>query len=168
MISEILNSYELSLQFLRHLVEDLDDGQMVRQPENVPNHPAWIIGHLVHSCEQIGGEIGIPPWLPADWGDRFGTDSTPVADLTAYPAKEALLRALDDGHQRIAEALKGIGEAGLAEPLPDVRFRHRLPTIGHAVLHILASHTALHLGQLTVWRRTMGLKVVPEPFNETS
>jgi hypothetical protein len=168
MIAEALNSYELNLLFLRHLVSDLDSKQMVQQPENVPNHPAWTIGHLLYSCQQIGGEVGIPPWLPDGWGHTFGTGSTPIADPSAYPDKEALLRALDDGRQRLAAALTGKGEAGLVEPLPDARHRQRLPTIGHAVLHILASHTALHLGQLTVWRRVMGLEVVPEPLNDAS
>jgi hypothetical protein len=50
----------------------------------------------------------------------------------------------------------------LAQPLPDVRFRDQFPTVGHAVLHILAAHTALHIGQVIVWRRAMGLPAVPE------
>ena len=59
-----------------------------------------------------------------------------------------------------------MGEAGLAKPLPDVRYRDRFPSIGYAAVHILSGHTALHLGQLTVWRRAMGLANVSEPLNE--
>ena len=166
MIAEILNSYDLHLTFLRNLVADLDELQMVCQPDNVPNHPAWTIGHLVHSCQQIGGEIGTPPWLPADWEERFGTGSTPVADPKAYPAKDALLSALDEGTERLRAALQAMEELDLKQPLPDVRYRDRFPTLGHAVIHILAGHTALHVGQLVVWRQVMGLGVVPEPLNE--
>jgi hypothetical protein len=166
MIAEVLNSYRLHLEFMRRLIADLDESQMVCQPVNVPNHPAWTVGHLVHSCQQIGGEIGIPPWLPADWGERFGTGSTPIADHELYPGKVDLLHALDDGYQRLAEALRAAGEARLSEPLPDARYRDRLPTVGHAVLHILASHTALHLGQIVVWRRAMALPPVLEPLGD--
>ena len=166
MIAEILNSYDLHLTFLRRLVSDLDKFQMVCQPKNVPNHPAWTIGHLVHSWQLIGGEIGIPPWLPADWRDRFGTGSTPVADPKAYPAKDALLRALVDGKERLTAALRAMKELDLNQPLPDVRYRDRFPTLGHAVIHILSGHTALHVGQLVVWRRVMAFDVVPEPLNE--
>jgi hypothetical protein len=168
MIAEILNSFALNLDYLRRLVEDLDDGQMVAQPAGVVNHPAWTIGHLVQSCQAIGGELGIPPWLPDDWGRRFGTGSVPVAIPDAYPGKAALMRALDDGRRRLAEALAEMGEEGLARPLPDVRYRDRLPTIGHAVLHILAAHTALHVGQVATWRRAMGLAIGAEPLNDAS
>ncbi|MEO2014138.1 MAG: hypothetical protein ABGZ53_07170 [Fuerstiella sp.] len=101
-----------------------------------------------------------------DWGTRFGTGSTPSAAATAYPDKEALLPALTGGRDRLSAALGAMGETGLAEPLPDVRFRDSLPTIGHAVIHILSGHTALHLGQLVVWRRVLRLAVVTEPLNE--
>lgn len=59
-----------------------------------------------------------------------------------------------------------MGDAGLAESLPDVRYRDKFPTIGHAVIHILSGHTALHLGQLTVWRHAMRLPLVVEPLNQ--
>lgn len=166
MIAEVLNSYDLHLEFLRTLVSDLSAEQMVVQPEGVANHPAWTIGHLVFSCQAIGGELGLDAWLPAEWEERFGTGSTPVADGAAYPEKEELLRVLDDGRQRLASALNELGETGLAASLPDERYRHRFPTIGHAVIHILSGHTALHLGQLTVWRHAMRLPLAVEPLNQ--
>jgi hypothetical protein len=165
MIAEILNSFELNVEFLKRLVSDLDDHQMIRQPNGVPNHPAWTIGHLVYSCQQIGGEINLSPWLPSEWEAKFGTGSLPVEDATAYPSKVELLIAYDDGQHRLASRLKALERSDMALPLPDVRYRDQFPTVGHAVLHILSSHTALHLGQLTVWRRLMGLSVTPEPFD---
>jgi hypothetical protein len=135
---------------------------MTEQPAGVANHPAWTIGHLVYSCQQIGGEIGLEPWLAHDWGRRFGTGSVPVADPDTYPDKEALLVALADARERLAVRLNAMGGDDLRQPLPDVRYRDRLPTVGHAALHILVSHTALHVGQITVWRRVMGLPAVPE------
>lgn len=166
MIDEMINSYDLNLTFVNNLVADLDDTTIVEQPFGFPNHPAWTIGHLVYSCEQIGGEIAISPWLAGDWRERFGTGSTPVDSADRYPDKVTLLDALGDGQRRIVARLGEMSVSDLREPLPDVRYRERLPTIGHAVLHILASHTAMHIGQLTVWRRLMGLPSVREPLNE--
>lgn len=167
MIPEMLNSYALTLEYLRWMVADLDERQMVCQPKGIVNHPAWTMGHLVYSDQAIGGEIGLAPWLPSDWEKRFGTGSTPVADPTAYPGKTSLLETLKDGQQRLTQRLKAMGEVAMAEPLPDVRYRDRIPTVGHAVLHILTSHTAMHVGQITVWRRAMGLTAVPEPLNDS-
>lgn len=159
MTNEILNSYALTLRELRILATDLDSAQMVYQPAGVPNHPAWIMGHLAQSCEMIGGEIGLQPWLPSVWAEKFAPGSKPVSVVEAYPDKATLLSVLDDAEQRLRRVLTAMTEADLARPLPDERYRDVLPTIGHAVLHILAAHTAVHLGQLKVWRRAAGLMI---------
>ncbi len=162
MIDEILNSYALTLRELRTLVTDLDAAQMVHQPVGVSNHPAWTIGHLVQSCEMIGGEIGLQPWLPAHWAEKFAPGSMPVPVVHAYPDKTTLLSFLDDGEQRLRRALAGMADADLTRPLPDTGYGDVLPTVGHAILHILAGHTAIHIGQLKVWRRAAGLSI-PAP-----
>ncbi len=163
MTNEILNSYALTLREVRTMVTDLEAAQMVHQPTGVPNHPTWIIGHLVQSCEMIGGEIGLQPWLPGSWAEKFAPGSKPVPSLEAYPNKATLLSLLDDGEQRLRRALAAMTNADLARPLPDQRYRDVLPTLGHAVLHILAGHTAVHLGQMKVWRRAAGL-TIPAPI----
>jgi uncharacterized damage-inducible protein DinB len=164
MIDEIERSFSRTLDYLARSVEDVPDDLWTGQPAGAVNHPAWVVGHLVHSCQAIGGEMGIEPWLPADWGERFGTGSAPIADRKRYLSKAELLEALADGQRRITERLTAMGEAGLAEPLPDVRYREMFPTVGHAVLHLLTAHAALHVGQLTVWRRVAGLGPSQEPF----
>jgi hypothetical protein len=164
MISEIICSYSCTLDYLRQLVTDVSDELLIRQTSWVVNHPAWVIGHLVYSCEAIGGEMGMNPWLPSDWAKRFGTGSAPVEGKENYPSKQELLDALPDGQRRVTDRLIVLGEQGLSAPLPDEQYRAIFPTIGHAVLHILTVHAAIHVGQVTVWRRAMGLKSLSKTF----
>ena len=105
MVPELLNSLALNLEFLRRMVADLDEDQMVGQAGGLVNHPAWTLGHIAHSFEAMGGELGMSPWLPKDWVKRFGTGTAPVQEPTAYPDKAALLDALDGGQQRLNERL---------------------------------------------------------------
>lgn len=163
MIDHILRSHALTLDYLRRLVADLDDGQLTLQPAGAVNHPAWVLGHLIYTCQLIGGKVGLPPWLAAHWADCFGTGTAPLADRAAYPGKAELLDALDDARRRLADRLTALGEAGLAVPLPDARFRDTFPTAGHAVLHILVAHAAVHVGQVTAWRAAAGLPPL-DPF----
>src|SRR5687768_9545859 len=137
MIPEILRGYARTLDHLRRLVADVPDADLARQPAGVVNHPAWVIGHLTHSCQAIGEELGLAAWLPADWESRFGTGSTPVGRRGAYPSKDELLAALADGQRRVEDGLRALGEDGLARPLPDARYRAAFPTIGDAALHVL-------------------------------
>jgi hypothetical protein len=108
--------------------------------------------------------MGIGPWLPREWKELFGTGSTPVDKSDVYPSKDELLAGLADGQNRVAKRLAELGESGLAAPLPDQRHRAMFPTVGHAVLHILTSHAALHVGQITAWRRAVGLDPLTRPF----
>jgi hypothetical protein len=164
MVAEVLNSYRLTLAYLCRLVDDVAEADMTRQPGGLANHPAWVIGHLVHSCEAIGGELGLPPWLPMGWAGKFGTGSEPISTRSAYPSKAELLAALADGEARVSNRLTSLGDAGMSAPLPDERHRAMFPTVGHAVVHILTGHAAVHVGQVSAWRRASGYRALSEIF----
>ncbi len=151
--SELLNSFRLDLATLRELIEPIPDSDMAVQPPGLNKHAAWTLGHLTHSMRAIGEELGIPNWLPADWGDRFGQGSTPSPTRDHYPSKSELAETFDDAASRIVARLEDMTPSEFDADLPDARHRERYPTIGHAAVHILASHFALHMGQLSCWRR---------------
>lgn len=158
MIEQIINSFQLRLAEVRRLVSDLSDRQMTTQPAGVRmNPPAWQLGHIVCSMQAIGGEMGISPWLSESWTLRFRQGSRTMVDADGCPNRDELLSALADGERRIVERLRAMTADDLAGPLPDTRFRDAFPSLGHAVLHILAGHVAVHVGQLAAWRRVMDL-----------
>ena len=163
-IKPILHSFEFCLDYLRDQVADLDATQMVTQPGEITNHPAWVIGHLTFSCQAIGGEIGLAEWLPAHWAQDFGTGSVPIPDASHYRPKGEALEMLGDAQTRIALAVERLGDAQLDAPLPDEHFRDTLPTIRHALTQVLVAHPANHIGQLTIWRRALGLPQIERPF----
>jgi uncharacterized damage-inducible protein DinB len=156
MVPELVGCFERTLAFMRDSVADLSDEDMVLQPPGVPNHAAWTLGHIIYSCQAMAGELGVEPWLPGDWESQFGYGSSPTAVITQYPRKAALLPALEDASRHLRTALQATNETALAEPLPDETVRGMLPTKGHAILQIVAAHTAYHAGQLAVWRRAIG------------
>ncbi|MDF1837643.1 MAG: DinB family protein [Planctomycetota bacterium] len=157
MIDEIIASYAATLDLIRRSVSDLPNGQWVAQPTGAPNHPAWTLGHLVHSAQAIGGELGMDPWLPETWKDTFGTGSMPVPDPHAYPLGAELIAAFDSAQERVQARLRSLDPQTLAGPLPDVRYRDVFPSLGHAVLHILCAHTSCPGGPIMLWRRALGL-----------
>lgn len=165
MIAEVLNSYELNLDYLRRLIEDVPDAELANQQGGVVNHPLWTIGHLVYSAQMIGGELGLPAWLQDGWQARYGTGSIPSADRSAYPSKDALFDHLADAEQRLKDFLEAMGDEAMQQPLPDMRYRGMFPTLGHAVTHILTAHTAAHIGQLIVWRRVEGFPPLSKVFD---
>src|SRR5687767_8882061 len=115
----ILHSFAYAHDYLREQLADVTPEQMVAQPSGIANHPAWVVGHLTCSCQLLGEVIGVTPWLPGDWEERFGTGSVPVADVGAYETKEQALAILADARSRITRAVEALDDAQLDQPFPD-------------------------------------------------
>jgi hypothetical protein len=160
----VLHSFAYCLDFLREQVADVAAPDMVAQPNGIMNHPAWVIGHLTFACQLLGGAIGLPEWLPNDLARRCGPGSVPVADASLYETKNNALAMLRDAQSRITEAVDQLDDARLDEPFPDESYVLVFPTIRHAITQVLVGHTANHIGQLSVWRRAMGLPPMGRPF----
>lgn len=153
----VLHSFAYCLDFLREQLADVDAADIVAQPNGILNHPAWVVGHLTYTCQLLGGVIGIPEWLPDDWAKRFGPGSAPVADVNLYETKDAALEILCDARERIAQAINQLSDSHLDEPFPDESYLDIFPTVRHALTQVLVGHTANHIGQVSVWRKAMGL-----------
>lgn len=160
----VLQSFSYCLDYLGDQVADLTDVEMVAQPEGFLNHPAWVVGHLTCSCLALGGEIGLAPWLPKTWAKRFGTGSKPLSDVSAYESKSESLEILRDAQSRVTLAIQGLTPDQLDQPLACDHYDDVLPTVRHAVVQMLVAHTANHVGQLTMWRRAMGLPGIKRHF----
>ena len=160
----ILHSFAYCLDYLREQVADVAATDIVAQPNGIMNHPAWVIGHLSHACQMLGGVIGVPEWLPNHWASRFGTGSVPVADVSLYETKGVALEILGDAQSRLTEAVSMLSDAQLDQAFPDQSYREVFPTIRHALTQVLVGHTANHIGQVSVWRRAMGLPPMKRGF----
>ena len=94
----VLHSFRYANDFLREQVANVSERDLVALPPGLSNHPAWVVGHLTHSCELLGGVIGVKPWLPASYEKLFGAGSLPVADAQVYGPREAVLTQVLVGH----------------------------------------------------------------------
>lgn len=160
----VIHSFAYNLNFLREQVADVASSDMVMQPNGIKNHPSWVLGHLTFSCQAIGGEIGLNPWLPESWSAEFGTGSCPIPDSSSYPVKQQALELLLAAEHKVIGAVEKLTDHQLDQPLPDEGFREILPTVRHAVTQILVAHTANHVGQMTLWRQAMNLQRISRPF----
>jgi hypothetical protein len=156
MVDELIHTLESTMNFIKQLVADLSEQQMVEQPTGVPNHATWTLGHIIFSCQGIAIELGEKEWLPADWESAFGYGSIPHPNLRRYPKKSELLSILGEAQNRLSQSLLATDQSVLESTLPDKLF----PTMSHLVLQVVIAHTAYHTGQLAMWRRAIGMQPV--------
>lgn len=159
MIDELLNLFAWNLDYAHRLVSGLQSAQMTAQPAAEMNHPAWVLGHLAFNVDKIVGDLMLNRGVafPADWASLFDGASSPVSGASIYPSKIDLAGALDAAHLRVTELVRAQPETWLSEPAD---FSIRFATVSEALIWILVGHETLHLGQLSAWRRAMGLASV--------
>jgi hypothetical protein len=145
------------LKYCQMLTADIADERMAEQPMTGVNHPAWILGHLAFSAELIVGRLGGDKFLPSNWADLFKPGSCPRAAREVYPSKADLLKAIEDSFARARDTASSASDEALATPTPNPRMKECLPTLRENAAFILTGHLGIHLGQLSMWRRMVGL-----------
>ncbi len=114
----------------------------------LPNaHSIWELLHHIAVWENVGrrrlkgdrAEIDISS--PEDW---------PPADDTSEAAWEQAKAALDRGHEALREAIAGLEESRLNEPI--------LPGLStvYVTLHGVIQHDLYHAGQIAMLKKTQG------------
>jgi len=127
------------------------------------NHPAWVYGHLAIYAAKMCDAMGIPQGPaknPAGWEDLFknGTPCKDDVDGKIYPRMETITRHFIDGYRYVLSKLPEVDDAVLAKPNPGGgRMAEHLPTIGAMLGFLVTGHPMSHLGQVSTWRRCVGL-----------
>lgn len=161
--STVLPMATTALNYGRAVCAGIAADQFGRRPQNIEcNTPAWVIGHLSIYPDKALGLIGRGDLAQTD--ERYetlfaaGTPSPDDPDGTYYPAMEELLDRFVSRTELILRELPGVEESVFrAENPAEGRFREMFPSIGSAVGFLLCGHTMMHLGQVSTWRRCMGL-----------
>lgn len=126
------------------------------------NHPAFIYGHLslypARVLTLVGGDpaaVAVPP----AWTDLFkaGSPCRDDPEGAIYPGMVEITSAFLRCQDAAIAAAERTDDAVFARPMPDENYRRHFPTIGAAVLVFLNNHVAMHMGQVSAWRRCMGL-----------
>jgi len=69
-----------------------------------------------------------------------------------YHGKIELEKTLEDAVFRLEKRTGSMTKCEWEGPMPDVRFHHIYPTLGHAIAGILVGHVAEHISMLSMWR----------------
>ncbi len=157
--SAILISWRRNGAYALRLADDLNDAQFVAQPPGLPailNHPAWLFAHLNVYAPICSAMLRRQEFTdPID--HPYGPKSQVRTRQGDYPARSDLLTEYRRSHDDAQRALESIDDRVLAEPNPLERWRTMHPTVGDMVMTLMVKHESHHLGQLSTWRRAMGL-----------
>jgi hypothetical protein len=142
------------------LAADIPAAQFTQKSHPTINHPAFCYGHLAIYPDKVLAMLGMEDKAaPKDgYEDLFKAGVECVPQDGRYPEKDEIMAYYLDRHRALSAALPGADPERLAAVNPaEGRFREMCPTIGSAVNFLAVGHHMMHLGQVSSWRRTVGL-----------
>ncbi len=127
------------------------------------NHPAWVFGHLALYPVRVLTALGKPAdsaAFPTKYESLFknGVECCDDADGTIYPPMSELTGFFFQAYRAAVAAIAAAADDAFVKPNPaEGRMRELFPTIGSALNFYVGGHVQNHLGQLSAWRRAMGM-----------
>ncbi len=125
------------------------------------NHPAFCLGHLSLYPNELLRLLGRKEHIvdKPDFVPLFQAGTQCVEQDGRYPPKHDITRFYFDRHHVLCDALADVGDKlpGLMQGCPHSPFKRWFPTIGATLIYYLNNHHMQHLGQISAWRRVMGL-----------
>lgn len=127
------------------------------------NHGAFIYGHLSlygpRVVEQLGADTSTIT-IPDGFQTLFSKDAQCQDDPqgTIYPPMEVITQFFFSGYRAAVETLRATTDETLNRPHPTGgRMAELFPTMGSMHNFYCGGHFMLHIGQMSAWRRMMGL-----------
>ncbi len=154
--ADILFAYRWSAETIERLVSDIANDQFSVQPVKAINHPAWLLGHVSIYNDIIAALLRDDPF-DDPWEQPCGKNSHPVADRSSYPSKDEIITRFSSGVAFACEAIESAPVEVWSAPLKHPTWGKQFETISPAVTFLATTHLALHVGQLSGWRRAMQL-----------
>jgi uncharacterized damage-inducible protein DinB len=142
---------------LQKLSNEFDDAAFQRPLTEGGNSPAYILGHLAIVNDYALRNLGQQRIASAEWHKRFRPGASPKDDTSPLPTKAELLEVLEKGRRLICEACMSVDPEKMNQPQTSDFFKDSpVKTVGDVVGHLLTTHLAFHLGQISAWRRMQG------------
>ena len=164
----IADSLELGLGYGERLLKDVTADKFGRLANTgrapiQSNHGAFIYGHLSLYAPEIidhlkGDSSSLKP--PAAFEFVFSKDATCQDDPDGkiYPAMDEVTKYFFESYRAAVAQLRAADEEVMQAQNPhDGRLGELFPTIGSLVGFYSGGHVMMHMGQMSAWRRMMGM-----------
>jgi hypothetical protein len=151
-----LNVIKFARETTSAFLAGIPDDMITWQASPTDNHPLWVMGHLASTDAWFAGVLGIAGVsVPDSWQPLFGMNSSPTADLAAYPPIAEVRALYDTNRQLLIEWLEGASEEQLATPLSEKTGGFALDPVDFLLKG--AWHEGWHGGQIASARKALGL-----------
>ena len=159
------------LRYGEALAKDIPASQAARKPVGLvngkqgvidTNHPTFVYGHLSLYASRLwllrgmdAGSLNPDP----KWMDLFKAGAPCLDDPagTIYPAWGEVITRYRSGYEAAMKELASVPDEVFFRDNPVEASRGVFPKVGMALTFIFGSHPGMHFGQVSAWRRCVGM-----------
>lgn len=154
-----------SVMLIKGLFNNMLDGvtpeMFAKRPDGVAaNHPGYIFGHTAFYADKLltGLGVGSSSFSEGD-AARYGMDVDVVdsADGDQYLSMDESVRIFNEVFDRVISGLPGVEAERLDASAAGTSFEGLMSSMGGVANFVFVAHPMMHAGQLSTWRRCMGL-----------
>jgi hypothetical protein len=151
----IAKALATSHALLKRYTADLTAQDYLHRPSPTANCAAWTIGHLVLTERRCLGTFGVTdlPPLPDGFDKMFSRDEG-CPQASTFGDVSVLMPLFDRHRERLIDAVRRATPQQLDKPLETPR-PPMFVNAGEQAL-FMATHVAMHAGQITLIRRSLG------------
>lgn len=162
----VADSLDLCLGYTERLLKDVTPASFARfaSPGGhvvESNHAAFVLGHLALYAPRILKDLGhTPNTIPASFEAVFSKDAKCADDPNGqlYPSMESVCAVYYEGYRAASAALRAAPDTIFQQPNPNPgRLAELFPSLGSMHAFYCGGHMMMHLGQVSAWRRMIGL-----------
>ena len=154
----LVSSLTTSQKLLNRYTADFSEREWLHRPCAGGNAAAWIVGHLVDVERRVLGKVGVRseqlPAIPEGFEKRFARDEE-APKANDFGDVSILIPLFNAHRQLLIDTVKNLPPAAFDQPLEKP---HAVMggTIGEQLNFLGGVHVAMHAGQITIIRRSMG------------
>jgi hypothetical protein len=146
------------------LSKEIDPKTAARMPEGInANHPVFVYGHLAIYPQMVMGMLNQEPGetaVPAEYKDLFlhGVECKDDTEGSIYPSLEEVLAHYTRAYTALIAFAKTLDDETLIKAIEgNDGFKDAFGTNGAMIMFLIHDHPMFHFGQISTWRRAMGL-----------
>jgi len=164
----IADSLNLGLGYADRILKDIPAEKFARFASGIDgpitsNHPAFVFGHLCIYAPRVLEQLGRDNsrYIVPDTYDELFSPSAVCeddSDGSKYPPMDSILAQFRGSYDAAKQALRDTDDAVFTVPNPgEGRMKELFPTLGSMHAFYVGGHFMVHMGQISAWRRMMGM-----------
>lgn len=160
----IVEPARVTLGYADRILTDVGPDRFARMPDGVrTNHPAWVIGHLglyPDAVLKLIGRDDLARPAPDEYTELFkgGSECRDDPSGEIYPPMNDIIERFRTRSEVVLGAVAEADDETFTAPTPsDHGLADLIPSVGGVANFMLGAHSMMHLGQISAWRRAMGL-----------